>query len=1122
MRDAPGIDVEAAQLAHSGFRLDHLEVFNWGTFDQRVWRLAPRGQNILLTGDIGSGKSTLVDALTTLLVAPHKLAYNKAAGADERERSLRSYVLGHYKAERADSGDAARAVSLRDGNDYSVLLAVFHNEPLGESVTLAQVFWTRDPREQPERIYVVAEGRLAIGEHFGGFGADIAQLRKRLRAVAGVALYDSFLPYGADFRRRLGIPGEQAMDLLHQTVSMKSVGKLSDFVREHMLEPFPVESRIAGLVADFDALNRAHEAVLKAQAQIDQLTPLVAECDRYAEQSRRTDAWRDCRAALRPWCAQLKRSMLEQRAHALQAELDGAGDRLAALAESRRGQQLRRDALVEAIATNGGTRIGQIGAEISRLEQTRDERAARAQQYTRVAAELGLPGAAGAATFAANRRAIDAGLENCALRRDEAGKRLTEAGVAVRELGRQYSELTAELESLRARSSNIPRRLVEMRAALCDAVRVAPEELPFAGELIQVNSDAAVWEGVAERLLGPFAQALLVPDIHYRAVASWASRARPGLQLSFYRVRAGAAPAQPSLHPDSLVRRLTVKPSSPYYSWIQAALQQHFDYACCDDNQQFQRERRAVHPDGRIKSGGERHDKDDRQPIDERGHYLLGWTNEAKISALAKQERDLATRVQAQVAQVSGCRREVDEHARLLGFWQQLALYSGFRELDWKAPATMIEQLERERQELSTSTEMIGELTRQIDALAAAQDAVEAEHEETVRTQARLAEQLSQTMQALAECAAAHDAIPAAAAVELDQLKEQLLGERVLIAGMCDRFEIDMGELVQAKAELEERRTLPLRDAVLGAMQEYARAWPVDTREVDVSMGAAEEYRHMLLTLQAQELPASLLRFEQLLNQEIVRGITAFHSQLQREYALVRERVAAINASLHDIDYNPGRYLRLETQTNLDVELRDFQHDLRSCIEQEPGAGEAGLEARFLQVKRLVQRFRGREGSAEADQHWARKVTDVRNWLVFSASERWREDDGEHEHYTDAAGKSGGQKEKLAYTVLAAGLACQFGPIGAGERQRSFRFAMIDEAFGRGSDDSARYGLELFRRMGLQLLVVTPLQKIHVIEPYVAGLGFVHNEAGQRSMLRYLEIGQFRAERDAQVPGDAG
>jgi uncharacterized protein YPO0396 len=46
----------------------------------------------------------------------------------------------------------------------------------------------------------------------------------------------------------------------------------------------------------------------------------------------------------------------------------------------------------------------------------------------------------------------------------------------------------------------------------------------------------------------------------------------------------------------------------------------------------------------------------------------------------------------------------------------------------------------------------------------------------------------------------------------------------------------------------------------------------------------------------------------------------------------------------------------------------------------------------------------------------------VRNWFVFAASERWREDNAEHEHYADSGGKSGGQKEKLAYTVLAASL----------------------------------------------------------------------------------------------------
>jgi uncharacterized protein YPO0396 len=111
-------------------------------------------------------------------------------------------------------------------------------------------------------------------------------------------------------------------------------------------------------------------------------------------------------------------------------------------------------------------------------------------------------------------------------------------------------------------------------------------------------------------------------------------------------------------------------------------------------------------------------------------------------------------------------------------------------------------------------------------------------------------------------------------------------------------------------------------------------------------------------------------------------------------------------------------------------------------------------------VRRIIEKFRGREGQAEQDRRWTAKVTDVRNWFVFAASERWREDDSEYEHYTDSGGKSGGQKEKLAYTVLAASLAYQFGLEWGEVRSRSFRFVAIDEAFGRGSDESAHYGLK--------------------------------------------------------------
>ena len=69
-----------------GFRLHRLELLNWGTFHQEVRTFRLDGANSLLTGDIGSGKSTVVDAITTLLLPANRIEYNKAAGAQKKER----------------------------------------------------------------------------------------------------------------------------------------------------------------------------------------------------------------------------------------------------------------------------------------------------------------------------------------------------------------------------------------------------------------------------------------------------------------------------------------------------------------------------------------------------------------------------------------------------------------------------------------------------------------------------------------------------------------------------------------------------------------------------------------------------------------------------------------------------------------------------------------------------------------------------------------------------------------------------------------------------------------------------------------------------------------------------
>ena len=105
------------------------------------------------------------------------------------------------------------------------------------------------------------------------------------------------------------------------------------------------------------------------------------------------------------------------------------------------------------------------------------------------------------------------------------------------------------------------------------------------------------------------------------------------------------------------------------------------------------------------------------------------------------------------------------------------------------------------------------------------------------------------------------------------------------------------------------------------------------------------------------------------------------------------------------------------------------------------------------------------------------------------------------------------EKEKLAYTILAAALAYQFGLKWGEKRSRSFRFVVIDEAFGRGSDESTRYALELFDKLNLQLLIVTPMQKTHIIEEYVKSVHFIHNEGGRNSMIRNLTIEAYKEEK---------
>jgi len=368
--DAPS-QIDLADLTSqnpTGFRLNRMELYNWGTFHESIWKIQPNGNNSLLTGDIGSGKSTVVDALTTLLVPSQKITFNKAAGAESKERNLNSYVRGAYKSEKSELTQSSKAVTLRDESSYTVLLAWFYNEDFKQGMTLAQVFWLKEGVNNPERFYVTAETPLNIKKDFANFGGDINKLKKRLRKKQA-HISSSFREYSTLFRRDFGIQSEQALDLFYQTVSMKSVGNLTDFVRLHMLEKNDVESQLDDLLRGFDNLNRLHEAVLKARQQIEQLSPLCEDLSRHEKLQNTIQSLRNARDALASWFARFQQELLHTQIDKLNKQSQQLIHRVEKVSQKTQSLRDKENDLYHGIEDQGGRRLREIERDIERFLQ---------------------------------------------------------------------------------------------------------------------------------------------------------------------------------------------------------------------------------------------------------------------------------------------------------------------------------------------------------------------------------------------------------------------------------------------------------------------------------------------------------------------------------------------------------------------------------------------------------------------------------------------------------------------------------------------------------------------------------------------------------------------------------
>lgn len=1103
----------------SGFRLHKLEVFNWGTFDDKVWTFFPHGETALLTGDVGSGKSTLVDALTTLLVPPRKVAYNKAADSEAKERTVMSYVRGYFGQKRGEDG-AGQPDCLRDVSHYSVLLATFTDKSLSQSVTLAQFFWFQK-KDSPSRFYVVADKELSIIKDFSKFGRDTRNLKKRLKNDKGIQVFDDYNRYSGIFRGKLGIDQERALDLFQQTISMKKVEALTAFVRANMLENPDTMQGVRKLIEHFHDLNSAHEAVVKARDQIQKLKPVIEKGKRYDDLENEQDLLEEASRALRHWIARQVVVLQAENILHLRQVLDLAIKKLeqADIVQNDIDHEIQN--VERKIGSSGGDALKDLEREIQLVGKELQTRAKARTNYEHQAKILSLPLPNSLESFESTRQKLS---EQKSDEQDHFETLQNEYANVLADKNKSDAELEKveeELTSLRSRQSSIPRVHIEKRKQLCQTLSINDKELPFVGELLEVRTGEEEWEGAIERLLHSFALSLLVPEKYYAAVSQWVDRSALGMRLVYYRIHSEAArPFTSQPNPLAVSEKLNMKPDTPFGIWLTREIRQRFSYICCDRMEQFHRESQAITKAGQIKSHGTRHEKDDRYRINDRRRFVLGFSNQRKINALESSRNLLLKDIQLIMNKIQDTISKQRESQQCLNALNILDGISEFSEIDVFSTQNELERKREQKNRLEKENDILQALQDQLIVLnekKLAQKRIfrEAqEHELNAKNQLKNA--CNEKEQAQKRVDQEDPVMHERAYPYLEQNKTRVWQHHTFSLSNATKLEQDYSDWFESRRSDTDKKINSLSNDIVKMLTEYRHQYSEETREVDSDIKALPEYKRMLERLEKDGLPKFEVRFKQLLHENTINQIALFQAKLKMEQDTIKRRIEQINASLNTIDYNEGRYIRLEYDETYDSDIKSFRMQLRSCTE---GAltgseDEQYTEAKFMQVKEIIGRFRGREGEIDSDGRWTKKVVDVRNWFLFAASERWRENDEEYEHYTDSGGKSGGQKEKLAYTILAASLVYHFGLEDRRDGNLSFRFVVIDEAFLKSSDESARFGLQLFKKLDLQLLIVTPLLKIPTIAQFIAHVGFVHhNDVRHQSMLRNISIEEYERER---------
>jgi uncharacterized protein YPO0396 len=1080
------------------FRLCRLQTFNWGTFDG-VTDVRIPASGYLFVGPSGSGKSTLLDAHAAVLTPPKWVDFNVAAREAERtgkDRNLLSYVRGAWSNQTGETGEHG-VQYLRQGSTWTAISETYQNRQ-GRTVVLAQVLWVRGNsagNADVKKLYLVLQRPFELKEleFFAKHDFDVRRFKQEL---PDALVKDEFSAYQERFRALLGIESERALRLLHKTQSAKNLGDLNVFLRDFMLDPpetFQVADR---LVEEFTELNAAHQAVLAAKRQIETLSPArahfnelqrcKAERSLLEQLSSRVDAYRDRQRA----------HLLTERIQELETAVDGADQELARLVAATADEQL-------ALTTIRGQRDGAGSAIVHLTDQVRvarDDLATRKNKHAQAAAActaLGWELAGTAEGFAQLVASAKDRLGHSGDASRTAEQRTDLLKSRQRELVKEFGDVRTEIEAMESQRSNIPAFFLTMRADLARGVGMPEIELPFAGELMEVAKEAAAWQGAIERVLHSFALSLLVSDAHYSRVSSFLDSYATRGRLVYLRTipRDGA---RTNVGLNSLVQKVVI-PNGAHATYLRQELAERFNYECAETVTAFRAAQKAVTRAGQIKHNHSRHEKDDRVDISDRRGWLLGTDNRAKLQLFKERAGELGAELAQVDGQIEQAAMERERHYKQLLHCQTLANLL-WAEVDVVSLENKIARLEEQIEAEKKARPELAQLEAHVTAQEQRwQEAIKSQNAMQLRRD-RLEGELNSRNKEF-------EALGRAPAPPFDETQLNALEARFSATGSELTLEsleaVTLAVVRQLNIELKEltEQIAESRNEIEKSFVEFNRQWPAESGGLDPRLASAEDYLAKLTRLETDGLPRFVDRFLQLLREQSDQNLTLLRTRLDIERTAIRDRLQLVNESLLTAPFNPGTHLVIESMDRALEEVRQFKQSLTSALARSfnPDKEREAAEQRFAVLSELVKRL----GSQETiDKNWRNLILDVRQHVEFIAREI-DQNEQEVEVYRSGAGKSGGQRQKLAATCLAAALRYQLG--GQDRALPSFSTVVLDEAFDKADAEFTRMAMNIFTTFGFQMIVATPLKSVMALEPFIGGACFVHIKDRKHSAMLVIE-----------------